>query len=334
MTDFDKLMNNAFTTDTYFEDVDDSENIPYDPNIFWKKLQENWLLLYKGFFTNNIKNTLFAINSFLPDDDLEIEATIGMINSLQLSPYEKFVELYISPKLKNTSIGKMKKLYNARIDLPWLRVSCYKAYHPKDVLINDIDYGKFIIKYDDLCYNASFGYNGKKPIINIIIIVKKEVAEYFLVKKKVDFHDELATSNDETENNSDDEFKKDTNSQKQESYKGTREVWVQNNYFPVDIILLNVLGEYNLINHVGYIELLHENDELVKPGCKFFELADLKKELEFLYKHYKYEICNYCQHNSLQTKLLTCNHCKTVFYCGKICQKADWNNHKLICKNN
>jgi hypothetical protein len=27
-----------------------------------------------------------------------------------------------------------------------------------------------------------------------------------------------------------------------------------------------------------------------------------------------------------------CSRCRTVSYCGKVCQKADWRLHKLICK--
>ena len=33
-----------------------------------------------------------------------------------------------------------------------------------------------------------------------------------------------------------------------------------------------------------------------------------------------------------RTKLSTCNQCQKSFYCSKICQKQDWKEHKLVCK--
>jgi len=386
---FNQVMNDALTDNVENELLDVEELSNYDAKQFWKQIEANWLVLYKGFFTDNQIATLEAINNLLPDDDLEIEATTNMINGQSLEAYDKFVEFYISPKLKKISVYKMKKLYEERIELPWLRVSCYKAYHPKDSLIADISYTNFKVNYNDLWFQSTFGYDGKNPIINIVIIVKNPPADNFLVQKTIKFYDgdkaadnnlndnnanvnnnnlndnnvnnlndNNANDNNLNDNNLNDNNLNDNNlndnnlndnnlnnnnlnnnnlnvnenkTDSKTGFVGSREVWIQNDYFPVDIALLNILGEYNLIHHVGYIEILHEKDPLVKADAKFFELQDLKKQMDILFKHYKYKHCNYCQHNSLQTNLFKCSKCNSGFYCCKICQRADWQTHKLIC---
>ncbi|KAF8160072.1 hypothetical protein B0H34DRAFT_706048 [Crassisporium funariophilum] len=40
---------------------------------------------------------------------------------------------------------------------------------------------------------------------------------------------------------------------------------------------------------------------------------------------------NGCQRTSLDAKLLACGGCKTRSYCGRACQKADWQRHKPLC---
>jgi hypothetical protein len=39
-----------------------------------------------------------------------------------------------------------------------------------------------------------------------------------------------------------------------------------------------------------------------------------------------------CNEKHIQLPLKTCGGCKHAFYCGSVCQKVDWNNHKKICK--
>lgn len=40
--------------------------------------------------------------------------------------------------------------------------------------------------------------------------------------------------------------------------------------------------------------------------------------------------CNNCRKVGAN---LTCSRCKTAHYCSVECQKSNWNNHKIICKN-
>lgn len=42
--------------------------------------------------------------------------------------------------------------------------------------------------------------------------------------------------------------------------------------------------------------------------------------------------CSYCLKPDLTTKLEKCAACKSIFYCNRSCQKADWPMHKVECK--
>jgi hypothetical protein len=43
--------------------------------------------------------------------------------------------------------------------------------------------------------------------------------------------------------------------------------------------------------------------------------------------------CQVCEKGKAEgVKLSFCNSCRSVSYCSRECQKADWKNHKSICK--
>ena len=44
----------------------------------------------------------------------------------------------------------------------------------------------------------------------------------------------------------------------------------------------------------------------------------------------KEEVCGHCKQK--KERLLTCTGCKSIKYCGSVCQRADWRNHKSFCK--
>ena len=41
-------------------------------------------------------------------------------------------------------------------------------------------------------------------------------------------------------------------------------------------------------------------------------------------------VCGHCKQK--KERLLTCTGCKSIKYCGSECQRADWRNHKSLCK--
>jgi hypothetical protein len=282
-------------------------------NKFWNELKQSWSELYPRLLTAD-KNALYIINNYLGELStyIEIEASYNEINKQALSAYDKHIVLHITPKLCRDNINIMKATYNARITLNNCSIACYHAYNPNDQLIADIEYKELdlLIKYDDFGFQGSFGYDDitRNPILNIVIVIKQPLASKIIKKQVVNFK----TPDGKISN---------------------REVWMPTDCNPVDLLLLNIIGEYNLLNHVGYIELMPEDDPLITKGSIFTELIDIRKNMEIILKHYHYKSCNYCQQLELQMVLFSCSKCKKVNYCGKICQAADWKMHKLICNN-
>ena len=278
--------------------------IDIDSELFWKRLSEQWAELYPKMLSGD-PNTLDHIQSLLTPElreHLELEFSFNEINRQALPRFKSYIELYISPKMLKDNLPYMSTLYEKRITLPGLITACYKAYHYHDEAIKDIEYeNDFVVKYTDFGVQCTFGYNENKPILNLIIMIKDPVSKKLLKKTKVDF--------------------------KSEKGPGSREIWLPEKYNAVSMMLLNIIGEYHMINHIGYIEILPEEE----AKGEFYELLDIRKELEIVLKHYNYKHCNYCGHNELQVKLLQCTRCKKIYYCSKVCQFGDWLNHKLIC---
>lgn len=282
---------------------------------FWQLLSKNWPHLYMQFILgkDSAYESLSTINSYLKElggdihEKIIIDASINEINNQELPAYNNTIELYISPKINKDNIALMESFYKNRIPLENCMVSKYRAYHPNDKLISNIDFQSFQISYDDIGYSGSVGYDEhKKPVLNIILVIKDTIAKHILEKKTVSFVNPI------------------------DNKKSSREIWMQTNHTPVEIFLINVIGEYNLLNHIGYIELF-PSDDLMVVNNSFTELIDCKKQLDIVLKHRNLPECHYCQHNSLQTDLYNCARCKKVKYCGRKCQLADYATHKSIC---
>ena len=301
---------------------------------FWEQLSQTWDALYPGLI-NGDANALSIINSYLDylSNHVQLEYSFNEINRQSLTVYNGTIELYIAARLNRDNIPFMKALYNAKLPLKNLIVSCYKAYHPSDPIIANIEFvdkdinltsinnitainittnntstnNTFIASYEDFGYQGSYGYNSdKKPLLNIVIVVKQPLATKILKKQTINFN-------------------------RPDGKMSSRDIWIQDVYNPIDIFLTNIIGEYNIINHVGYIEILPEDDPSIKDGSEFTELSDIKKMLEIILKQYNYNYCNYCEHNELQVDLQRCGKCKKIHYCSRTCQKSDWKNHKILC---
>ena len=45
------------------------------------------------------------------------------------------------------------------------------------------------------------------------------------------------------------------------------------------------------------------------------------------------KVCASCRRKSTNGEMNKCGKCKTIYYCSKECQVADWNKHKKYCSN-
>lgn len=279
---------------------------------FWDNIKSCWDKLYHQIFNGEGVEALNYIQNQLPKDifeEISFEITFGEGNKQAIPAYSKIVELYISPRHKESSLPIMDALYDSYIELDNLIVCKYKPYHKNDPLISEIDFGTFKVNYNDFGVQISYGFSEqKKPILNLVIMVNKKIAEYILDKQKMWF------KNPETKNTT------------------SRDVWVSKKTNAIDLFLLNILGEYHLMHNIGYIELLPSDDPIITKDTIFTELSDLRNEIELINKNNHYKICNYCQHHEMQIKIKNCSRCHTTYYCSKICQIADYKRHKMICK--
>jgi hypothetical protein len=290
---------------------------------FWTLLSTDWKFIHKELIETAI---IHDDNSIEPHPEalaylegcahqslreaLNFYITIGKINHQYIKDVtEPVIELYISPKLKRDSIPLMEEFYNKRTPLENLIVVKYQDYHPNDTLPEKFEYDDgTIVTYDDIGYQGAFGYDAdRKPTLNIILTVKPHLADKLLIKKLVKFQ-ELSG-----------EIKE-------------RSVYMPTEYMPFEGLLINCIGEANFLNHVGYVELLPENDPLIVTGSVFTEIADMRESIKMVRKSYTYEECHYCKHTSDTLQLSRCRRCKKAQYCSVICQKANWSNHKKICQ--
>ena len=331
--------------------------IESDCNTFWSNLKRDWNNIYPLLVVGD-KYMLKLLNLYLSArlaKYLDISFSFNEINRQNLDSYQGHIELYISPKFKKDNIEYMLRLYNAKVELPNCSVACYSAYHPNDELLSDdefaeycedCDYFKFkdeqvpltsLIpsttstttttpdnttttpvhnnthktyrpKYEDFGFQGHLGRDeNNKPNINITVLVKQPIASKILKIENVKFKHTDGSIN-------------------------SRDVWFSKHKVdPITILLSNIIGEYNLVNHVGYIEYLPEDDPLISKDSVFTELLDCRKSLDIILKHRDYKSCAYCSHLELQTCVSICSRCKSAHYCSKLCQKSHWNTHKQTC---
>lgn len=294
------------------QDQEDLEKLNIDPNaykMYWARVEHYWNAIYQLMLRGH-PNGIKILNNLL-DKSLtkyvDVEATFNEINRQELPISKGIVELYITPCLKKEAIPVMKKLYEERKTLPNAYISCYRAFHPQDNIIAHIEFDEFKVCYEDFGYQSSISYDETNPLLNLVILVKQPIANKILEKKTITFN-------------------------KLDNTTSKREVWAPTKSNAPDLILLNIVGEYNLINHIGYIEFVPADDPQIVNDAVFIELADIRKELEMIFKWYNYKMCNYCSHNTLQVNIKRCSRCGSVYYCSKHCQIADWKTHKITCK--
>jgi len=274
---------------------------------FWQSIQLVWKSFIKSKITEEkLANMLTYINNISPEISkrLDFELTYGEINRIYYRTAKDRIELYISPKLLKDNIPIMDKLYEKAPKLTDLYVYKYRSYNQKDPLISDVEFPDYKYQYSDFGCQTFPGIVDKTPLINIVIFVKKQAAAHLLTQKEVSF----------------------INPETSEQTKLLK--WLPTKTNVVDILLTNIIGEYNLVNHVGYIEFLPEDDPLIAENSVFHELSDLKKAFQVINSTYK--SCQTCGRTESQCKLLKCSNC-TVIYCSVDCQKINYSTHKEFC---
>ncbi len=293
---------------------------------FWENVVSAWPKYYKMIKNNpslNLERVLNLITMLSGElsKRIDFEITYGEINRITVKESQDLVELYISPKLQLKNIpllNLMIELIPETSKLPNLHVVKYRSYHVRDSVIASIEYNLsnnehpqyHNYKYEDFGCQWFSGIDTtenmeKRPIINIVILVKKNAIN-LLVKKPVTFI--LADGKEEV-----------------------IEKWLPSVANVIDLFLINMIGEYNLVNNVGYIEFLPEDDPLIEPGSEFNELMSLRASFQILNNTQNMLFCNVCGRYEYQTKLSKCSKCKKVVYCSKLCQKANFTIHKELC---
>lgn len=294
------------------------DNVTVDhPDIveFWQGIRNNFGAISNAILNGGIKRgdaALVFMQTKLMSENLrkfvELEVTFGQINKQNLDSSKKLIELYISPKLNAANIPVMSAMYLCYRNgnkIPNLNVIKYKPYHPKDAIIADIEFKAFKATYDDFGFHGSFGYSEeKKPQMNLVIMVKQPLADQILQKKTIYFDNPNRSS---------------------------RDVWMCSSSNAVDLFLINILGEYNLLHHIGYIELLPSDDPLVENTAVFTELSDIKSRMVLIDKQYSYQSCDYCNRHGLTVIMSKCSRCHSASYCSVGCQLSDYPSHKPLC---
>ncbi len=287
-----------------------AEEIKSATKRLWGAISENWKIMYtaltKGTPTDRSKALdlchFFAGAELTPHIDFEF--TVGEINRVYFEKASHLVELYISPKLQEKNVHIMNYVVKQAPKLDNLQVVKYRAYNKSDALIEAIDYETFSAKYTDFgCQHFNGIGPHNNPLINIVIYVKKQIADKILKQREVTFVDDAGKS---------------TKLMK----------WLPYEFNVVDLFLLNIIGEYNLIHRTGYIEFLPEGDPLIASGSVFTELADLKGVYDILEDQ---SCCNTCNRYSYTLSLMRCSRCHDTKYCCKTCQTIDYKVHKQFC---
>lgn len=289
-----------------------TEDIKTHVLAFWESVQRQWNTIYQAALEGNDKdrhNILRLFHYFAGplSDCVDFEITVGELNRTAFDSAKSVVEMYISPRLLKCNVPVIEALYKTRKSIPNLHVYKYRSYNAKDPLIATIEYDDAKFAYTDFgCQYFSGISEEKTPLVNIAIYVRKDAAEKLLTKKEVTF-----ILPDKTE---------------QKHLK-----WLPTKTNVIDVLLTNIIGEFNLIHRTGYIEFLPEGDPLIATGSVFTELTDLRGAYAVLDKSMGIKKCVVCDRRSYQGIMAICSRCRKVNYCCRLCQIIDYPGHKTMC---
>lgn len=305
---------------------------------FWLSLQANYPII-KNFIDYGEYDAVEKMMNILKSDikNVELTFTIGLINSKPTNDENKnILEIYISPAFKYDNIKYMEKLYEDRnhirdfLNKENILISKYMPFHfGMEIPIKyEIDSQAFVnvsdIKYQ--CEIVGIRKDDKNviPKVDIVIFITSALSNKLL---------------------------------KKEIIKG-RSVLIPSNCI-MDRILLNIIGEFNLLHNVNHIEFINEdtniklmtlndiayhsnnnlkeskNIETIKPNKNHFkDIKFLREDLLLICKR-KYTLkCNNCDKYSIQTDLLFCTKCRKIMYCSQFCMNMQKKYHLEVCNGN
>ncbi len=279
---------------------------------FWLSFIRQWDTLYLA-ITQGIDSDRAKVLQLLDyfagplSKYLDFEITLGEVNRVYFDGVKSLVELYVSPKLLLANVPIMEAIISAAPTLKNLHVIKYRSYNAKDPRIDTIEFPNEKYTYADFgCQYFSGMDEKKKPIVNIVIYVKKPAADTLLAQKEVTF-----IMPDKTEKK--------------------MLTWMPSNPTVIDTLLLNIIGEYNYIHRTGYISFLPEGDPLIAAGSIFTELSDLQGAYAIIDKTMNTKTCHTCTRRDYQTNIMQCTRCKKTKYCGRECQIIDITSHRRMC---
>jgi len=298
----------------------DVVDVSYHINAFWLSLTRQWEIIYKALTegTDSDRSRVLDLLNFFAGpltNNVSFEITVGEINRIAFPSSGQMIELYISVNLLKSNVPIMEEFYAKRMPCKNLTVFKYRSYNVKDPILTMIEYPDCKYTYDDFgCqsfHTLDKSERTVRPIINLVIYVKKDAAATLLEKKNVTFHDP----------------------DRKDAKPIELEKWLPVKTNVIDLLLCNIIGEYHLVHSVGYIEFLPEGDPLIAAGSVFTELSDLRGDFAILDKHRGMQSCATCTRRGYQTDLKQCGRCHESLYCCVECQRIDWTAHKTMCKS-
>jgi hypothetical protein len=266
-------------------------------------LNSNGLINYINMIDELYKNWVlnYIADSFKKEvlEYISFELTVGEINRISYGiEYIDHIELYLVPIKNDTDV--FEEIYKKRVKIPNLMINKYASYNEKINVFTEIKYNNIIIKYSDIHIQTCNGLNDKgKHVFHLILRFNNKLAKKILVKKEIKF-----------ENSS-------------------RTVWYPINAGLIELIITNIIGQYNFINNIGYIELLPKKD--CDETVVFDELISLQDHIKIIEKTDNILKCNTCNRKEYQLPLHRCSKCKKNYYCSTICQMIDFDTHSNIC---
>lgn len=247
------------------------------------------------------------INTMLPRDlPCYISFTVSRINSRDIHPADigripagQSIELYISCVTQYINVLAMEILYDmvkSAALSPMVSVFKYKPFNLADEILSEItDVKNNTIKYTDLAVAYIMGVNEiQEPIANLII----QAPTCQLEKKIIKF----------------------------ESGDERVLTWCK---FDIARLLINIIGEHALVNYIGFIEFVPQDD--IPSDTEFYELINIREAIEQCNGIVRAIMCHGCDRHPLCGIQQQCGRCHKVRYCSVACQSIHWPDHKKYC---